>query len=195
MPFCRKGYKKPEARTRKVLIQLYNIKSTACAVLFGCGIECWGYPPWDPDQRNFSRKASWNFKSFAKINWYIRCESSLVYLSFKKGKRRRFGTEFQHITTNKKTRHCRVFLCWHYQLGISVPNPDQRNFSGKVSWNFKSSAKIKRCVLCKVLWRTFLSRKVRSGKVEFCKSAVGGLPVSCGHIFAGFIHCFHDKVE
>ena len=114
---------------------------------------------------------------------------------FKSTLKRRFGTEFQHITTNKKTRHCRVFLCWHYQLGISVPNPDQRNFSGKVSWNFKSSAKIKRCVLCKVLWRTFLSRKVRSGKVEFCKSAVGGLPVSCGHIFAGFIHCFHDKVE
>ena len=95
----------------------------------------------------------------------------------------------------KKRGVNRVFLCWHYQLGLSAPNPDTKDFSGKVLWNPKSFTKIKWYFRCKVLWRTFLSRKVRSGKVELCKSAVGGLSVSCGHIFACFIHCFHDKVE
>ena len=50
--------------------------------------------------------------------------------------------QFQHIMTNKKTRHCRVF-CVRCQLGLSAPNPDTRDFSRKVPWNLKSFAKIK----------------------------------------------------
>ena len=50
-------------------------------------------------------------------------------------------------------------------LGLSAPNPDTRNFSRKVSWNFKSFAKMKWCVLCEVLLPTFLRKKSRSGKV------------------------------
>ena len=39
----------------------------------------------NPDTRNFSRKVSWNFKSFTKINWCISVQSSLTHLSYKKG--------------------------------------------------------------------------------------------------------------
>ena len=46
------------------------------------------------------------------------------------------------LRKNKKRGVNRVF-CVRYQLGLSAPNPDTRNFSRKVSWNFKSFAKIK----------------------------------------------------
>jgi len=42
----------------------------------------------------------------------------------------------------KKRGVTRVFLC-ALSVGASAPNPDTRNFSRKVSWNFKSFAKIK----------------------------------------------------
>ena len=35
------------------------------------------------------------------------------------------------------------FLRMHYMLGLSAPNPDTKDFSGKVLWNLKSFAKIK----------------------------------------------------
>ncbi len=40
----------------------------------------------NPDTKDFSRKVLWNLKSFTKIKCVFRCESSLAYLSFKKGK-------------------------------------------------------------------------------------------------------------
>ena len=46
-----------------------------------------------------------------------------------------------------------------------APNPDTRNFSGKVSWNFKSFAKIKWCVRGEVLLPTFLRKKSRLGRL------------------------------
>ena len=36
---------------------------------------------------------------------------------FQKPLKARFGTQFQLLTTIKKTRHCRVFSCKRYQLG------------------------------------------------------------------------------
>ena len=48
--------------------------------------------------------------------------------------------------------------CW----GYPPQTPDTRNFSGKVSWNFKSFAKIKWCVRQEILLPTFLIRKVGS---------------------------------
>ena len=67
------------------------------------------------------------------------------------------------------------FFVMRNQSGLSAPNPDQGNFSRKVSWNFKSfrpnkamyfggkffclpflSRKVGRC---KVLWHTFLRKK------------------------------------
>ena len=47
-------------------------------------------------------------------------------------------------------------------LGLPPPNPDARNFSRKVSWNFKSFVKTKWCVRWKILLHTFLIRKVCS---------------------------------
>ena len=46
-------------------------------------------------------------------------------------------------------------------VGASAPNPDTKDFSGKVSCNFKSFAKIKWCGLWEILLLTFLIRKVR----------------------------------
>ena len=63
---------------------------------------------------------------------------------FKSTLKRRLGTQFQHITKNKKRGEIRVFSC-ALNVGASAPNPDTRNFSRKVSWNFKSFAKIKWC--------------------------------------------------
>ncbi len=53
-----------------------------------------------------------------------------------------------------------VLFCVRYKLGLSAPNPDTRNFSRKVSWNFKSFAKITTDILREILWPTFLIRKV-----------------------------------
>ena len=36
-----------------------------------------------------------------------------------------------------------AFFRAHYQSGLSAPNPDTRDFSGKVPWNLKSFAKMK----------------------------------------------------
>jgi len=55
----------------------------------------------------------------------------------------------------------------YYQLGLSAQNPDTRNFSGKVSWNFKSFAQINRCVRREVLWLTFLRKKGKSVENSF----------------------------
>ena len=42
------------------------------------------------------------------------------------------------------------FLC-ALNVGASAPNPDAKDFSGKVLWNLKSFAKIKWCIRGKVL--------------------------------------------
>ena len=62
--------------------------------------------------------------------------------------------------TKEKARQCRAF-CVHYMLGLSAPNPDTKDFSGKVLWNLKNFAKIKWGGWCKVLLPTFLRKKSR----------------------------------
>ena len=61
----------------------------------------------------------------------------------------RFGTVVPTYYENKKARHCRAFLCV-LSVGASAPNPNTRNFSRKVSWNFKSFAKTKWYIRCEV---------------------------------------------
>ena len=58
--------------------------------------------------------------------------------------------------------------CFLYALNVGAvpPNPDAKDFSGKVLWNLKSFAKVKWCIRGEVLWFTFLSRKVRKGGLE-----------------------------
>ena len=51
----------------------------------------------------------------------------------------------------------------HYKLGLSAPNPDTKDFSGKVLWNLKSFAKINWCSRGEVLLPTFLRKKSRLG--------------------------------
>mgnify|MGYP001151219482 CR=1 FL=1 len=41
------------------------------------------------------------------------------------------------MTDNKK-HGVAVLFCVSYQLGLSAPNPDTKDFSGKVLWNLKS---------------------------------------------------------
>ena len=49
-------------------------KKHGIAVLFVCALDVGASAP-NPDARNFSGKVSWNFKSFVKVRWCIRCES------------------------------------------------------------------------------------------------------------------------
>ena len=96
----------------------------------------------------------------AKMKWGSRCESSLAYLSFKKGKKRRFGTQFQHVYDKIKNAALPRFLRKRYELGLSAPNPDQRTFREKSFGISKAFAKIKWYVRQEILWLTFLIRKV-----------------------------------
>ncbi len=102
-------------------------------------------------QKLRQNKVVWLMRKFLRIFKGLFVKSPL-----KQGLER----QFQHTMKNKKHGDA-VFFCEHCQSGLSAPNPDTRNFSGKVSWNFKSFAKIKWCGRCEVLWLTFLSRKVR----------------------------------
>ena len=137
---------------------MIKIKSTATPCFF-VSVECWGYPPQAPDTKDFSGKVLWNLKSFARMEWCSRWEILLLTFLIRKVREGGLERSSNYWRKKKKRGEIRVF-CVHYQLGLSTPNPDTRNFSGKVSWNFKSFAKMKGCFLSKVLWHTFLSRKV-----------------------------------
>ena len=60
----------------------------------------------------------------------------------------------------KKREKIRVF-CVRYRLGLPAPNSDQRTFREKSFGVSKAFTQIKWCFQWEVLWRTFLSRKVR----------------------------------
>ena len=66
----------------------------------------------------------------------------MAYLSFKKGKRRRSphgsSTILRIIKNAENPRFLSVL-----SVGASAPNPDTKDFSGKVPWNLKSFAKTK----------------------------------------------------
>ena len=98
-------------------------------MLFAC-IECWGCPPQTRTQRTFREKSFGISKAFAKINGCIRCESSLVYLSFKKGKKGRFGTQFQHILDKTKSTAMPCFLC-ALSVGAVRPKPGHKGLFEK----------------------------------------------------------------
>ena len=75
-----------------------------------------------------------------------------------------FSMSIRYFINNKKHGDA-VLFCVHRMLWLSAPNPDARNFSRKVSWNFKSFAKMKWCIRCEVLLPTFLRKKSRSDYV------------------------------
>ena len=145
------------------MIKPENIKKHGNAVLFLCVLNVGASAP-NPDARNFSRKVSWNFKSFAKIKRCVRCEVFADFQGafFKKPLEAKFGTQFQHILIKEKRGFLRVFYMYLI-LGLPPPNPDTRNFSRKVSCeSSKASPKIKWCVRWEILLPTFLIRKVGS---------------------------------
>ena len=118
-----------------------KLKSTATPCFFVC-IMSWGCPPQTRTQETFQRKVSWNFKSFAKINWCSRWEILLLTFLIRKVREGGLERSSNYWRKKKKRGFLRVFYM-HYQLGLSAPNPDTRNFSRKVSWNFKSFAQNK----------------------------------------------------
>ena len=93
-------------------------------------IISWGCPPQTRTQRTFREKSFGISKAFAKINGCIRCESSLVYLSFKKGKKGRFGTQFQHILDKTKNTAMPCFLC-ALSVGAVRPKPGHKGLFEK----------------------------------------------------------------
>ena len=73
--------------------------------------------------------------------------------------KRRFGTAVPTYFDKLKSTALPCFLC-ALSVGASAPNPDTKDFSGKVLWNLKSFAKLNWCFLSGVLWLIFLIRKV-----------------------------------
>ena len=117
-------------------------------VFFCVYYQLWLSAP-TPDTKDFSGKVLCNLKSFAKVNGVF---GAKVFADFqgdfyKKPLEARFGTQFQYIMTNKKARRRRAFFCVYYQLWLSAPTPDARDFSGKVPWNFKSFCQSKMAYL------------------------------------------------
>ena len=98
----------------------------------------------NPDTKDFSGKVLWNLKSFAKINCVVGMKVLRIFKGlFQKPLKARFGTAVPTYYEKIKNAEKSAFFRKRYKLGLSAPNPDTRNFSGKVSWNFKSFAKMK----------------------------------------------------
>ena len=99
----------------------------------------------NPDTKDFSGKVSCNFKSFAKIKWRIRWE--ILLLTFLIRKVREGGLErSSNILRQIKKHGVAVLFECVLNVGASAPNPDTKDFSGKVLWNLKSFARMKRYI-------------------------------------------------
>gem|GEM_PF-2668057 len=77
---------------------MQKIKSTASPCFLVC-VECWGICP-KPGRKGLFVKSPLESQKLRQNEVVYSRGSSLVYLSFKKGKKRRFGTQFQLFTTN-----------------------------------------------------------------------------------------------
>ena len=123
----------------------------------------------NPDTRNFSRKVSWNFKSFRKNKLVCSVRKFLrIFKGLFRGKplKARFGTQFQHITKKQKTR-CkpRFFMCikcW----GV-CPKTRHKKLFEKSFLELQKLCSNKRVFLSKVLWLTFLRGKGKLYSVFF----------------------------
>ena len=125
-----------------------------------------GFPPQTLTQETFREKFLGTSKASPKINCCVRVKFLRIFkgLFSKSSLKQGLERQFQLLTKNKKRGVNRVFSC-ALNVWASAPNPDTRNFSRKVSWNFKSFRKNKRGEFgAKVLWPTFLSRKVGFNK-------------------------------
>ena len=83
----------------------------------------------NPDTKDFSRKVLWNLKSFAKIKWYVRCES---FCGFLRGKplEARFGTAVPTYSDNLKSTAMPCFLC-ALSVGAIRPKPGHKGLFEK----------------------------------------------------------------
>ena len=70
----------------KCFLEAYEKTKNAVYTAFFYVYYQLGHPPQTLTQETFRKKFLGTSKAFEKINWYSRCESSLAYLSFKKGK-------------------------------------------------------------------------------------------------------------
>ena len=142
MSFCRKGYKKPKARTRKVLIRMYNIKKHGLYRAFCVIIISWGVCPKPRHKGLFGKsplesqkfrqnKVIWSMEKFLRIFKGLFTKSTL-----KQGLER----QFQHITKNKKRGFIRVF-CVHYQLGRLPQTLTKETFREKFLGTSKALSK------------------------------------------------------
>ena len=92
------------------------------------------------------------------------------------------------------------FFC-ALSVGASAPNPDTRNFSRKVSWNFKSFRQSEVLFLSEVLWnfKSFAEVKwyVRWEILlpTFLTRKVGGTPFSERKVWSGKVRKFHFDFE
>ena len=69
-------------------------------------------------QRTFREKSLGTSKASSKRSGVFGAKVLRIFKGlFQKPLKARFGTQFQLLTTIKKTRHCRVSSCKRYQLG------------------------------------------------------------------------------
>jgi len=141
--FLRDFFKSPLKRRFGTAVPIYfdKIKKHGVAVLF-VRIISWGVCP-KPGHKGLFEKSPLESQKLRQNKVVCSVGNSFAYFSYKKSKRRRFGTAVPTVYDKIKKHGNAVLFRVHYQLGLSAPNPDTRNFSGKVSWNFKSFAKMK----------------------------------------------------
>ena len=81
------------------------------------------------------------------MKWCIRVKVLRIFKGlFQKSLKARFGTAVPTVDDKIKNADFSAFFRVYYQLGLSAPSPDTKDFSGKVLWNLKSFAKINWCI-------------------------------------------------
>ena len=107
--------------------------------------------PWSKSFEIFARIKDDNDMKVLRI-----FKGLLVKSPLKQGPLTAVPTYYEKI---KKHGIAVLFVC-ALNVVASAPNPDTRNFSGKVSCeSSKAFAKIKWYIRCEVLWHTFLRKK------------------------------------
>ena len=89
---------------------------------------------------------------------------------FQKSLEARFGTQFQHITKNKKARQRRA-SCMHYQLGLPPQTLTQETFLEKFLGTSKAFVKMKWCCLVRSSWAYFSFKEKQAISSIFINSS------------------------
>ena len=118
-----------------------------------------------PDQGTFREKSLGTSKASSKRSGVFGAKVLRIFKGlFQKPLKARFGTQFQLLTTIKKTRHCRVFLC-----SLSVGASPQTMTKGLFVKSPLESQKLHKNKAI-ILMSAFPSRKAKSEYTQKLRS-------------------------